>query len=367
MSRLGRLVIPLLPLAAFLFNSPSVRADTNPIITEPTDFWFSYSEPTQFLAQTYQSPGFESDPQLWLYNDDTGELIITNDDYLGLQSKIDLPLPAGSYRLRASTCCHEPDVWRDGVVWNIQYELSFNGNPVNTTIAETTTTLEETTTSTSTTTTTSTSTTTTSVPDSTTSSSIALPTTTEVIESTTTSWPETTVAPVTTTSTVVPVTTVPVTTNAPVESVPVGTTTTSSTSTTTTSEAPTESIPEQEGPEPTLPEPAPEENEEVTAEEIIQELDDIENLTEEEVTNLIDGITNADLTDEEAEAIAIALSSAPEEVKALFEQEVDIFSGGFDSYIPNNSVVDVGTRRTLIAATGAMAMVAVTPSARRNP
>jgi len=355
MSRLGRLVIPLLPLAAFFFSSSSVRADTNPIITEPTDFWFSYSEPTQFLAETYQSPGFESDPQLWLYNDDTGELIITNDDYIGLQSKIDLPLPAGSYRLRASTCCYEPDVWRDGVVWNIQYELSFNGNPVNTTIAETTTTLEETTTSTSTTTTTTTSTTSTSVPDSTTSSSTSLPTVT-------TTWvEETTVAPVTTTSTVVPVTTVPVTTNAPVESVPVGTTTTSSTSTTTTSEVPTESVPEQEGPEPTLPEPAPEEDEEVTAEEIIKELDDIENLTEQEVINLIDGIVTADLTDEEAESIAIALSSAPEEVKALFEQEVNVFSGQFDSYIPIDSIVSVGTRRTLIATTAAVGMVAVAP------
>ena len=354
MSRLGRLVIPLLPLAAFFFSSSSVRADTNPIITEPTDFWFSYSEPTQFLAETYQSDTFPSDPQLWLYNE-AGELIITNDDYIGLQSKIDLLLPAGSYRLRASTCCYEPDVWRDGVMWNIQYELSFNGNPVNTTIAETTTTLEETTTSTSTTTTTSTSTTSTSVPDSTTSSSTSLPTVT-------TTWvEETTVAPVTTTSTVVPVTTVPVTTNAPVESVPVGTTTTSSTSTTTTSEVPTESVPEQEGPEPTLPEPAPEENEEVTAEEIIKELDDIENLTEQEVINLIDGIVTADLTDEEAESIAIALSSAPEEVKALFEQEVNVFSGQFDSYIPIDSNVSVGTRRTLIATTAAVGMVAVAP------
>jgi len=354
MSRLGRLVIPLLPLAAFFFSSSSVRADTNPIITEPTDFWFSYSEPTQFLAETYQSDTFPSDPQLWLYNE-AGELIITNDDYIGLQSKIDLLLPAGSYRLRASTCCYEPDVWRDGVIWNIQYELSFNGNPVNTTIAETTTTLEETTTSTSTTTTTSTSTTSTSVPDSTTSSSTSLPTVT-------TTWvEETTVAPVTTTSTVVPVTTVPVTTNAPVESVPVGTTTTSSTSTTTTSEVPTESVPEQEGPEPTLPEPAPEEDEEVTAEEIIKELDDIENLTEQEVINLIDGIVTADLTDEEAESIAIALSSAPEEVKALFEQEVNVFSGQFDSYIPIDSIVSVGTRRTLIATTAAVGMVAVAP------
>ena len=77
-------------IALSIFPISSAKADTNPIITEITDFWFSYSEPTQFLAQTYQSPGFESDPQLWLYNADTDELIISNDDYTGLQSKIDL-------------------------------------------------------------------------------------------------------------------------------------------------------------------------------------------------------------------------------------------------------------------------------------
>jgi hypothetical protein len=133
------------------------------------------------------------------------------------------------------------------------------------------------------------------------------------------------------------------------------------TSSTTTSEVPTESVPEQEGPEPTLPEPTPIQDEEVTAEEIIKELDDIENLTEQEVINLIDGIVTADLTDEEAESIAIALSSAPEEVKALFEQEVNVFSGQFDSYIPIDSNVSVGTRRTLIATTAAVGMVAVAP------
>jgi len=83
------------------------------------------------------------------------------------------------------------------------------------------------------------------------------------------------------------------------------------------------------------------------------------------VTNLIDGIATADLTDEEAEAVAIALSSAPEEVKALFEEEVNVFSGQFDSYIPIDSNVSVGARRTLIAATASVGMVAAATSRRK--
>jgi hypothetical protein len=146
-----------LPVAIIGFFAPGniAHADANPIITEITDFWFSFPETYQFLAETYQSPGFESDPQLWLYNEDTGTLIISNDDYVGLQSKIDLELPAGNYRLRAGTCCWEPDVWRVGGNWNLQYELSFTGVPNNlpttTTEPSTTTTEPEPTTTTTTT------------------------------------------------------------------------------------------------------------------------------------------------------------------------------------------------------------------------
>jgi hypothetical protein len=163
------------------------------------------------------------------------------------------------------------------------------------------------------------------------------------------------------------VTTVPVqTTSAPVSSAPVVPTATTTTSTTTsttiepetTSTSSTTSTTE-------VPESTPEETQEVEqeqkVEEIVTDLDNIEDLSNEEVTELIESIAELELTDEQAEAIAEVLSSAPPEVKEEFEATVNVFSGQFDNYIPNNSVVSVGTRRSLIAAVGSVTAIAATP------
>jgi hypothetical protein len=349
--------IPLLPLLALFTNA---RAMAEPVLatSENRDFWFNFTEPSVFKVRTYaQEYGIDS--MLWLY-DNEGVLVAQNDDFFGLDSWIEVNVSVGTYRLRAGVCCGNPDAW-----YGQSYGVEFNSSPIypeptvpstTTTTSTTSTTVPEETTTTSTTTTSST------VPETTSTTS----TTEAPIESTTTTWPETTVAPVTTVTTVVPATTVPVTTNAPVTVVTVVTTTTSSTSTTTTSEAPTESVPEQEGPEPTLPQPTPEEDEEVSPEEIIKELDDLENLTDEEVTTILQGIADADLSDEEAALISEVISQASPEIKREFEETVDVFSGQFDTYVPLNSVVNVGTRRTLIAATAGIAMAATAPTPRRK-
>ena len=349
--------IPLLPLLALFTNA---RAMAEPVLatSENRDFWFNFTEPSVFKVRTYaQEYGIDS--MLWLY-DNEGVLVAQNDDFFGLDSWIEVNVSVGTYRLRAGVCCGNPDAW-----YGQSYGVEFNSSPIypeptvpstTTTTSTTSTTVPEETTTTSTTTTSST------VPETTSTTS----TTEAPIESTTTTWPETTVAPVTTVTTVVPATTVPVTTNAPVTVVTVVTTTTSSTSTTTTSEAPTESVPEQEGPEPTLPEPTPEEDEEVSPEEIIKELDDLENLTDEEVTTILQGIADADLSDEEAALISEVISQASPEIKREFEETVDVFSGQFDTYVPLNSVINVGQRRTLIAATAGVAMAASAPSPRRR-
>ena len=348
--------IPLLPLLALFTNA---RAMAEPVLatSENRDFWFNFTEPAVFKVRTYaQEYGIDS--MLWLY-DNEGVLVAQNDDFFGLDSWIEVDVQPGTYRLRAGVCCGNPDAW-----YGQSYGVEFNSSPIHSepTVPSTTTTTSTTSTTVpDETTTTSTTTTSTTVPETTsTTSSTQAP-----IESTTT-WPETTVAPVTTVTTVVPATTVPVTTNAPVTVVTVVTTTTSSTSTTTTSEAPTESIPEQEGPEPTLPQPTPEEDEEVSPEEIIKELDDLENLTDEEVTTILQGIADADLSDEEAALISEVISQASPEIKREFEETVDVFSGQFDTYVPLNSVINVGQRRTLIAATAGVAMAASAPSPRRR-
>jgi len=194
MFNLTRKILRFLPttLAVMSFLPTQAAASGVEIITQPTDFFFSYSEPTHFLARTYQSDTFLSDPQLWLYNADTGELLFTNDDFYGLQSNIEMDIGAGNYRLRASTCCYEPEVWRSDPsgVWNIQYELSFNGLQSNTT----TTTggpIEETTTTDVATTSTTSTTPSTTIPDTTTSSSTTVQTTEPEIETTTSTTTET--------------------------------------------------------------------------------------------------------------------------------------------------------------------------------
>ena len=398
-------------IAIAIFPVPSAKADTNPIITEITDFWFSYSEPTQFLAQTYQSPGFESDPQLWLYNDDTGELIISNDDYIGLQSKIDLEVPAGNYRLRAGTCCWEPDVWRDGITWNIQYELSFNGNPVNTTttIPETTTTWVPTTTSTTSTTTTSTTiaptttvpvtevptteaTTTTEVSTTTnspttteiTSTTVAdtvapstMPTTSQSVETVappqTSLTPTTTLSPffptpLTTSSTSVP----PTVTSAPTTTLPIITEPTDSP--TTSTNPPNEEITNPENPTLDISNEVVDElvssitelsDEEIT--ELVESIDVgalteesisavfseevLSELSDDQVTQLIDAIVPSELSDEQASALSEALTDAPDDVKEEFQDQINVFGGQFDNYVPTGSAVSVGARRAIVAAT----------------
>ena len=406
-------------IALSIFPVSSAKADANPIITEPTDFWFSYSEPTQFLAQTYRSDGFESDPQLWLYNADTGQELASNDDYigLGLQSKIDLAVPAGNYRLRAATCCGDPNAWRDGVVWNIQYELSFNGNPVNTTTTTTTEVIVSTSTEAPTTT----------IP-------IIPPTTTLPEEPT---WPPTTesIPPTTTSTTTAPTTTVPATlpptetTSTTVADTVVSSTTPTSIPSVTIVEPPQSSLaptttlsPSSPTPLTTLPEtttiPTSTETPTTTVPEIdlvipdsptseeinqladglvasITELSDEEitnlvesidvsalteesisavfseevlnELSDDQVTELIDAIVPSELSDDQALALSEALTDAPDNVKQEFEQEIDVFGGQFDTYVPTGSVVSVEARRVLVAAAAAaFAMPAPSSSSRRN-
>ena len=296
----------------------SAKAE-NQIITQPTDTWFEYTEVTQFVAQTYQSEGYQSDPQLWLYTE-TGELIVTNDDYNGLQSYISVELQPGRYRLRAGTCCWLPDVWRDGTSWNVQYELAYGQGYVPTTLAPLpTTTLPPTTTTVLPQTTTTSSTTTTT----------EVPTTTTTTELTTT----TTVPPVPET-TQPPLTLPPTTTEAP-------TTTTTSTSTTTIPSTTTSTtLPVIEIPSVVSPEQA---TELATDPEVLAEV------TAEEATEIFEALVVDDLTQEELVALVAAVQDAPVAVRESFEASVNVFGGGVDTYVPIGSTVPVKTRRTLIA------------------
>ena len=266
-----------------------------------------------------------------------------------------------------------------------------------TTVAPTTTTETPTTTTT----------TTTEVPTTTTSTTTEVPTTT-----TTTS--TTTEVPTTTTTTEVPTTTTeplivqvttttgpPTTTSSTTTSIP-PTTTTSTTTTSippttttssTTTEAPTitstlapESEPE---PEPEVIIPAEMTDEQLT--EVLTELES-ENVSEEQVAAAVDQILDGevsgtqatelatstkvlasidtsqaaeifaeipvgDLTSEQEAELVAAVSDAPTEIKITFEAEIDVYGDGLDEYVPVGSNIDVGGRRTLIAATTAVSAI----------
>lgn len=61
-----------------------------------------------------------------------------------------------------------------------------------------------------------------------------------------------------------------------------------------------------------------------------------------------------ELTQEEEAALVEAVTNAPEEVKNAFEETINVYGEGLDDYVPVGSSVDVGSRRTLLAASAAL-------------
>lgn len=88
-----------------------------------------------------------------------------------------------------------------------------------------------------------------------------------------------------------------------------------------------------------------------------------EEVTVDDVKDLISNESFEQIPDEAKEAISIALSDQDNEVKETFEEEINIFEGGFDEYIPADSNVPVKTRRVLVVATTA-AFVLPSPRSR---
>ena len=93
----------------------------------------------------------------------------------------------------------------------------------------------------------------------------------------------------------------------------------------------------------------------VFSNEVLSELD------EQEIQQLIDDIHPNEITDEQGEAIAIAMSDAPANVKEEFESEINIFGGQFDSYVAIGSKITVAERRVVVAV-AAVTVIAPAPA-----
>jgi len=78
----------------------------------------------------------------------------------------------------------------------------------------------------------------------------------------------------------------------------------------------------------------------------------------DKVTEVFAAIEPDQFTEEQKSELAAVLTEAPVEVKEAFEEEIDIYGDGFDDYTPTGSNIDVGTRKTVLAAAAAMATIA---------
>jgi hypothetical protein len=87
-------------------------------------------------------------------------------------------------------------------------------------------------------------------------------------------------------------------------------------------------------------------------------------ITSEEATQVFEALVLDDLSDDQLVELVAAVQDAPTEIRAAFEESIDIFgSGAVDTYVPIGSTVPVKTRRALIAI-GAVASVA--PALKRR-
>jgi len=147
--------VPVLFLAIFAPIARTLasgeQGPTTFTTTGPNDYYFELTAGTTFTLRTYaQQYGIDS--QLWLY-DSNDTVLAVNDDYFGLDSYISYNVQTtGTYRLRTSICCGNPNSWR-----GTSYVVESGSAPTNappTTTTSTTSTTSTSTTTTSTTTTT---------------------------------------------------------------------------------------------------------------------------------------------------------------------------------------------------------------------
>jgi len=288
------------------------------------------------------------------------------------------PLDGWFYEWGGGTCFML--AWRIGDgYWEIVPDEVFTRDPVSvtpvtsttvleqatTTTEESTTTTEETTTTTTSTTTTSTTTTTTTQappPQTTTApvpptTAVPVPPTTEAPLDTTTVPEATSTLPPAPTSlpalptTVPPRTTVPETTLPPTTA---QTTTTTQAQPTTTAPTPTSL--------PTTTVPPAQAIAEASPQQIASAIADI---PPEQASQVFAALDVSSLDEEQQEALIEAVQAAPTEVRAAFEDQVDIFKEGLDDYVPVGSNIPVGERRVLVAIGAAITAAGAATRMRR--
>lgn len=97
------------------------------------------------------------------------------------------------------------------------------------------------------------------------------------------------------------------------------------------------------------------------AEELATNPDVIQSVTAEQAAEIFDSVEVSDLSEAEAEQLVEAVQDAPEEVRAEFEDNINVFGGKFNKYVPIGSNINVGQRKVLVAASGVLFMAPAVP------
>ena len=97
----------------------------------------------------------------------------------------------------------------------------------------------------------------------------------------------------------------------------------------------------------------------------------LESISADAAAKIFNEIPVGELSDEQGQQIVDAVQNAPTEIKEAFEEEINVFDGAFDTYVPTDSSISVGERRTVVAVTVVSSVIAVSaasaPSAPSGP
>ena len=98
--------------------------------------------------------------------------------------------------------------------------------------------------------------------------------------------------------------------------------------------------------------------------ELVSSAKVLESVSGEQATEVFGSVDEGALTAENGEEITAAVQEAPVEVRDAFQEEINVFGGVFDGYYPLDSMIDVGTRRVVVAGTGVLISAPVVASRR---
>lgn len=85
----------------------------------------------------------------------------------------------------------------------------------------------------------------------------------------------------------------------------------------------------------------------------------LQSISGDSASEVFDALDVSSITSDTAELLVMAVQGAPTEVKESFEEEINVFGGKFDGYVPLDSNISVGERRTVVAVTVVSSVIAV--------